>query len=233
MKIGIFAYNFRHWKTQAGIQNLCMAGYKPEVIFAADPVELKFYQSKIRVSPKDLFLWHPKELCDFYCIDYHVVRHNSEETATIVKKASLDLGIILGARILKPVAFRDFSIGVMNMHPGILPQNRGLDNLKWAIIDKKPQGVTTHLINDKIDRGQQILQEKIKIYEDDTLLDIHLRLQHLEQKLMIDSVSVLSRSPKLKTIKKGTYYKSVPPEREAKMMQMFDDYKREFKNEKS
>jgi len=233
MKIGIFAYNFRHWKTQAGIQNLCMAGYKPEVIFAADPVELKFYQSKIRVSPKDLFLWHPKELCDFYCIDYHVVRHNSEETATIVKKASLDLGIILGARILKPVAFRDFSIGVMNMHPGILPQNRGLDNLKWAIIDKKPQGVTTHLINDKIDRGQQILQEKIKIYEDDTLLDIHLRLQHLEQKLMIDSVSVLSRSPKLKTIKKGTYYKSVPPEREVKMMQMFDDYKREFKNEKS
>tara|TARA_R100000008_G_scaffold86624_1_gene80527 strand:- start:3349 stop:4050 length:702 start_codon:yes stop_codon:yes gene_type:complete len=233
MKIGIFAYNFRHWKTQAGIQNLCMAGYKPEVIFAADPVELKFYQSKIRVSPKDLFLWHPKELCDFYSIDYHVVRHNSEETATIVKKASLDLGIILGARILKPVAFRDFSIGVMNMHPGILPQNRGLDNLKWAIIDKKPQGVTTHLINDKIDRGQQILQEKIKIYEDDTLLDIHLRLQHLEQKLMIDSVSVLSRSPKLKTIKKGTYYKSVPPEREAKMMQMFDDYKREFKNEKS
>ena len=233
MKIGIFAYNFRHWKTQAGIQNLCMAGYKPEVIFAADPVELKFYQSKIRVSPKDLFLWHPKELCDFYSIDYHVVRHNSEETATMVKEASLDLGIILGARILKPVSFRNFSIGVMNMHPGILPQNRGLDNLKWAIIDKKPQGVTTHLINDKIDRGQQILQEKIKIYEDDTLLDIHLRLQHLEQKLMIDSVSVLSRSSKLKTIEKGTYYKSVPPEREAKMIQMFDDYKREFKNEKS
>tara|TARA_R110000824_G_scaffold283078_2_gene471416 strand:- start:3267 stop:3968 length:702 start_codon:yes stop_codon:yes gene_type:complete len=233
MKIGIFAYNFKHWKTQAGIQNLCMAGYKPEVIFAADPVELKFYQSKIRASPKDLFLWHPKELSDFYSIDYHVVRHNSEETATIVKETSLDLGIILGARILKPVAFRRFSIGVMNMHPGILPENRGLDNLKWAIIDKKPQGVTTHLINDKIDRGQQILQEKIKIYEDDTLLDIHLRLQHLEQKLMIDSVSVLSRSSKLKTIEKGTYYKSVPPEREAKMMQMFDDYKREFKNEKS
>ena len=47
MKIGVFAYNFKHWKTQAGIQNLCMAGYKPEVVLAADPVKLNFYQSKI------------------------------------------------------------------------------------------------------------------------------------------------------------------------------------------
>jgi phosphoribosylglycinamide formyltransferase-1 len=233
MKIGIFAYNFKHWKTQAGIQNLCMAGYKPEVIFAADPVELKFYQSKIRISPKDLFLWHPKELSDFYSIDYRVVKHNSEETAAIVKEKSLDLGIILGARILKPIAFKEFSIGVMNMHPGILPQNRGLDNVKWAIIDKKPQGVTTHLINDKIDRGLQILQEKITIYEDDTLLDIHLRLQNLEQKLMIDSVSFLTQpSAKLKTLEKGTYYKNVPMDMEKEIIQTFDDYKKEFKNGK-
>jgi hypothetical protein len=42
LKIGVFAYNFKHWKTQAGIQNLCMADYKPSVIFVADPVELKF-----------------------------------------------------------------------------------------------------------------------------------------------------------------------------------------------
>lgn len=233
MKIGIFAYNFKHWKTQAGIQNLCMAGYKPEVIFAADPVELKFYQSKIRMSPKDLFLWHPKELSDFYSIDYRIVKHNSEKTAAIVKEKSLDLGIILGARILKPIAFKEFSIGVMNMHPGILPQNRGLDNVKWAIIDKKPQGVTTHLINDKIDRGLQILQEKITIYEDDTLLDIHLRLQNLEQKLMIDSVSFLTQpSARLKTLEKGTYYKSVPMDIEKEIIQMFDDYKKEFKNGK-
>lgn len=233
MKIGIFAYNFKHWKTQAGIQNLCMAGYKPEVIFAADPIELKFYQSKIRMSPKDLFLWHPKELSDFYSIDYRIVKHNSEKTAAIVKEKSLDLGIILGARILKPIAFKEFSIGVMNMHPGILPQNRGLDNVKWAIIDKKPQGVTTHLINDKIDRGLQILQEKITIYEDDTLLDIHLRLQNLEQKLMIDSVSFLTQpSARLKTLEKGTYYKSVPMDIEKEIIQMFDDYKKEFKNGK-
>ena len=50
MKIGIFAYNFEHWKTQQGIINLCMAGYKPSIIFAADPVELSFYKSKIKID---------------------------------------------------------------------------------------------------------------------------------------------------------------------------------------
>jgi methionyl-tRNA formyltransferase len=234
MKIGVFAYNFKHWKTQAGIQNLCMAGYKPEVVLAADPVKLNFYQSKIRVSPKDLFLWHPKDVCDFHSIDYRVVKHNSSETAKIVEEKNLDIGIILGARILKPIAFENFSIGVVNMHPGILPENRGLDNLKWAILDHKPQGVTSHLIDAKIDKGKQILQEKIQIYEDDTLLDVHLRLQNLEQRLMIESIEVLkSKSRELKYLDNGKYYKSVPPQKEQTIIKIFDQYKKDFSNGKS
>jgi len=32
MRIGIFAYDFEHWKTQQGIQNLVLSKNKPEVI---------------------------------------------------------------------------------------------------------------------------------------------------------------------------------------------------------
>ena len=85
LKIGVFGYNFKHCKTQAGIQNLCIAGYKPEVKNAADPVELKFYKSKIIITPKDLFLWHPKKLAEFYDIDYRVEIHNSQKTFDIIK----------------------------------------------------------------------------------------------------------------------------------------------------
>jgi hypothetical protein len=31
VRIGVFAYNFKHWKTQQGIQNLILAGFKPEL----------------------------------------------------------------------------------------------------------------------------------------------------------------------------------------------------------
>jgi len=225
MNIGVFAYNFPHWKTQQGIQNLILAGYKPEVILAADPVQLNFYQSKIRVSPKDLYLVHPKEIADRYKILYKVVVHNSKETSDIVKKLDLDLGIILGARILKPIAFKDFNYGVLNLHPGLLPENRGLDNIKWAILDDIPQGVTTHLIDESIDRGRLILKEKIKIYKDDSLIDLNIRIQNLEQKLMVNSIEFLKEFEPLNVLEEGNYYKSVPEHLEEILDLKFNEYK--------
>lgn len=231
MKIGVFAYNFNHWKTQAGIQNLVYSGYKPEVIFAADKVDLNFYQSKIRTSPKDLYLYHPKKIAEHYNIDYKVVVHNSEEVETEVKKRNLDLGVILGARILKPVAFSSFSKGVLNMHPGILPENRGLDTIKWAIINKLDQGVTSHIIDDKIDRGTIIKTEKIDIYKDDTLVDLQIRIQNLEQKIMVESIDLLESVTNLNGFiraESGRYNKSMQPELESQLMKKFDEYKNIF-----
>ena len=228
LKVGVFGYNFNHWKTQEGIRNLCEAGYKPEVIIAADPVKLNFYKSKTRVGPKDLYLKHPSDLAKHYGIDYEVTIHNSERTAKLVKDYDLDVGVILGARILKPIAFDSFKIGVINMHPGILPQNRGLDNLKWGIINDMPQGVTSHLIDKNIDRGLMITQESIKIYEDDTLVDLFVRIQNLEQRLMIESLDIMSEKGKddLEPLPKGTYYKSVPEDVESTLMEKFKEYKK-------
>lgn len=230
MNIGVFAYNFKHWKTQEGIINLVMAGKKPKVIFAAEPVKLKFYKSKKRTAPKDLYLKHPSEIAKYFNIDYKVIVHNSIETKKYVEDYNLDLGIILGARILKPVAFKSFNVGVMNMHPGILPQNRGLDNLKWAIIKDYDQGVTSHLIDSKIDQGYMIKQEKINIYHDDTYLDMHLRIQNLEQKIMLESIDVLEKidKQKLEKIQKGNYYKSIPEEIEINLDKEFIKYKEKY-----
>jgi phosphoribosylglycinamide formyltransferase-1 len=228
MNIGIFTYNFPHWKTQEGLHNLFLHGYKPQVILAANPVKLNFYQSKIRIAPKDLFLQHPIDLAKRYDIDYHVVEHNSERTANIVKQYNLDLGIILGARILKPIAFENFNIGVLNMHPGILPENRGLDNVKWAIINGHAQGVTTHLIDSKIDRGVMIEQETIDIYHDDTVMDMHIRIQHLEQKLMISSIEKVKNGKMGNKLEQGNYYKSVPEDIEQTLLTKLKQYKNEI-----
>lgn len=225
MNIGVFAYNFPHWKTQEGINNLIISGNKPKVIFAANPVKLNFYKSKIRITPKDLYLTHPKEIARQHGIDYKIVTHNSEETKNLVKEYNLDLGIILGARILKPIAFENFTIGVLNMHPGLLPKNRGLDNIKWAILDNIPQGVTTHLIDKSIDRGKSILKEEIKIYKDDSLVDLNIRIQNLEQKLMIDSITSLKENIPTQILGEGTYYKSVPEDIEKTLHQKFIEYK--------
>ena len=191
-KIGIFGYNFPHWKTQQTIQNLVISGRRPDIIFAADKVKLSHYQSKIRIAPRDFHLWHPRKIAEHFGIPYHVVIHNSEETASMVKEYDLDIGVISGARILKEqIAFENFHIGVINMHPGILPENRGLDTIKWAIINDLPQGASVHIIDRNIDRGRLICKSQIEIYDDDTLVDLQIRVQNKEQELLLKSLEII------------------------------------------
>ncbi len=232
LRIGVFAYNWPHLKTQSGILNLCAAGFKPSIVIGADPVDLKFYKSKIRVSPKDLYINDTRKLCDLFKIDYKVIIHNSVECASLIRDLNLDIGIVLGARILKEDIIESFKIGVINMHPGLLPENRGLDNLKWAIIKNIKQGVTSHLINSKIDMGKIICRDEIKVYLDDSLVDIHLRLQSKEQEMMIKSLKILENIDNvelLENLSSGkNYHRSVPPELEKDLDKTFASYLDQF-----
>ena len=114
------------------------------------------------------------------------------------------------------------------MHPGILPENRGLDTIKWAIERSLPQGVTTHIIDKNIDRGHLVEMERINVYEDDTLLDLKIRIQNLEQKLMISSINLLEsvKIQELQKISKGTYNKPMYWESESKLPEKFKEYKK-------
>jgi len=228
MRIGVFAYNFKHKKTQEGLLWLMLHGYKIECILAADPVQLSFYQSKIRVSQKDMEYTHPSEIAKKLEIPYHVVAHNSKECEELVKKYGLDVGIILGARILKENIINQFKTGILNMHPGLLPENRGLDTIKWAILKDMKQGVSCHLISREIDRGSLLIRKEINVFEDDTLLDIFLRIQNTEQVLMVESLRMLENGERGETVPEGNYSKSVPPEIEKNLMEKFEAYKKNY-----
>jgi len=230
MKIGIFAYNFEHKKTQEGLLNLFLHGYKVECILAANPVELNFYQSKIRLTPKDLRYIHPQIIAKRLKIPYHVVAHNSQESKDLIKNYNLDVGIILGARILKKDIIDTFKIGIINLHPGLLPENRGLDTIKWAILKDFKQGATAHFINETIDQGRIIIKKNIKIFNDDTLIDLYLRIQNLEQELMLESLKIIENANNnFEKISSETgSFKAVPPELEKKLFVQFEKYKKKI-----
>ncbi len=230
MNFGVFAYNFKHKKTQEGLVNLYLNGYKPSCIFAANPVKLDFYQSKIRIAPKDLDFVHPRKIAKKMNIPYHVVTHNSNKCIELVKKYNLDLGIILGSRIIKEDVINSFNVGILNMHPGLLPENRGLDNLKWAVIDNLKQGVSSHLIDKYVDRGYLIDKKEINVYTDDTLVDILIRLQNLELKMMVDFLDTFNGDFNFKKIGIGKRNKSLPTELENNFFEVFETYKKNYKN---
>lgn len=100
--------------------------------------------------------------------------------------------------------------GCINIHASLLPKYRGRAPLNWAILKgEKETGVTVHYINEGIDTGQIILQEKIEIKKKDYIADI---LERVKEKYpeMINKAVDLIKSDKVKPIKQdeenGSYY---------------------------
>ena len=184
MKIAVFAYNFPHTKTQDFLVRLFLEGYQVEFVVACEPIELNLPQSILRVKPNHIDLVHPELICQRLGIPYYVLPHNDPEVANLVRVNHIDIGVIAAARILKKPIIRSFGKGVINFHPGLIPEVRGLESLKWAIYRDCPIGVTAHFIDERVDAGRVILKEEIPIYADDTLIDMSIRLAETQVNLL-------------------------------------------------
>ena len=72
---------------------------------------------------------------------------------------------------------------IINIHPSYLPKNKGLNPQKQVLAEKASYGgCTVHFVNEKIDDGKIILQEKIKVMHNDsvqTLSDRILEKEHI------------------------------------------------------
>ena len=73
---------------------------------------------------------------------------------------------------------------IINIHPSILPEFKGLNAIQQALESGvKYTGVTIHYVDEGVDTGEIIQQESIKIEENDTIVSLKKRLQVLEHDL--------------------------------------------------
>jgi len=231
MKLVLFIYDFPHKKSLKGMQLIKSKGIEDVHVIASPKVELKFRQSKNRVSVLETEIIEPSKLANQYGWNSLVENHNSEAVISFLKKTKPSHGIILGARILNKNVIDCFSSGIINFHPGVLPENRGLDNLKWAIYNNLPQGVTTHFIDENIDVGYEIYKELLEVDVSDTLFDINSKLFDLQMeqlnKLIENNFDIVN----LKSlVTKNPSQKAVSDEIDEKIIIAFEDYKKQYHN---
>jgi phosphoribosylglycinamide formyltransferase-1 len=191
MKLAVFAYNFPHRKTQDFLLRLFLDGYSVELVIACNPAELDSPKSILRVKPRHVDVLHPKVICERLDIPYHVLAHNSREAADLLRKSNVEVGIIAGARILSTQIIQSVSKGIVNFHPGWIPEVRGLDALKWAIHDNLKIGITAHFIDERVDAGRIILRREIPTFVDDTFIDLSLRLEETQNTLLSEVMEVV------------------------------------------
>lgn len=132
--------------------------------------------------------------------------------------------LIAGGGILPDEFVREHMI--INAHPGYIPNCRGLDAFKWAIMEKQPVGVTTHLIGQYVDAGKIIERRIIDIYKTDTFHAVAERVYENEVSMLVEAVESCQYEG-LEMVYPGDYtlHKRMPEEIERNLIEMFEEYK--------
>ncbi|MGM0620237.1 MAG: methionyl-tRNA formyltransferase, partial [Bacteroidota bacterium] len=111
-----------------------------------------------------------------------------------LKALKPDLQVVVAFRMLPEVVWAMPQLGTFNLHGSLLPQYRGAAPLNWAVINGESKtGVTTFLLDQKIDTGKILFRREIKIGKNDTVGDIHDRLMEVGAKLVLKTVDALAK----------------------------------------
>ena len=109
-----------------------------------------------------------------------------------LKALKPDLQIVVAFRMLPEVVWNLPPLGTFNLHAALLPQYRGAAPINWAIINgDKETGITTFFLDEQIDTGRIILQERTPISEDDCAEDVHDKLMMQGAELVIKTVRLI------------------------------------------
>jgi phosphoribosylglycinamide formyltransferase 1 len=96
------------------------------------------------------------------------------------------LVVLAGYMHLLTAAFLDhFPDAIVNVHPSLLPDFPGAhaveDQLAAGVTES---GATVHLVDQGVDSGPILAQERVPVHEDDTAETLHERIKLIEHELL-------------------------------------------------
>jgi methionyl-tRNA formyltransferase len=101
-----------------------------------------------------------------------------------------DLQIVVAFRMLPEVVWSMPPMGTVNLHGSLLPQYRGAAPINWAVINGEAStGVTTFKLQQDIDTGNILLQERFAIGDDETAGEVHDRMKEIGARLLVRTIA--------------------------------------------
>ena len=94
--------------------------------------------------------------------------------------------------ILTPQFVARFPDAIVNVHPSLLPAFPGAHAVEEQLAAGVAEsGATVHLVDDGVDTGLVLAQERIPVRPDDTAETLHARIKELEHRLLPQVVGTL------------------------------------------
>ncbi len=113
--------------------------------------------------------------------------------AAEVAAIGADLGLVVAyGRLLKKDILSAFRLGCVNVHFSLLPNYRGAAPIAWALArGERETGVTTFWIDEGMDTGPMLRQERLPIAPEDDAISLKAKLIELGLKVCRESLDEL------------------------------------------
>ena len=102
-----------------------------------------------------------------------------------IKKRWCEFIVLAGyMRLIGPTLLGEYEGRIVNIHPSLLPAFPGKDAIGQALAAKvKWSGVTIHYVDEGMDTGPIIVQERVRLMNKETRESLQQKIQQIEHKL--------------------------------------------------
>ena len=117
----------------------------------------------------------------------------SAEFLAQLKEINADLFVVVAFRMLPKEVWAMPKRGTINLHAALLPDYRGAAPINHAIINGETEtGITTFYIDEQIDTGKIIMQEKCAIEPDDNIGTLYDKLMYIGAEAVCRTVDIIA-----------------------------------------
>ena len=110
-----------------------------------------------------------------------------------LRRLNADVFVVVAFRMLPEEVWKIPSKGTINLHASLLPQYRGAAPINHVIINgETTTGVTTFLIDNKIDNGNILLRQEVPVFPFENAGDLHDKLMKHGARLVIKTLEAIA-----------------------------------------
>jgi len=122
--------------------------------------------------------------------------HNDEHCIEHIENANPDLIVFGGTRIIrgKILEYGENKGGVLNSHPGLLPECRGSASPAWSVHEGIKIGSSCHFCSSDIDAGDLVGKREIEVRKGDDYHVLCYKTSVVASNLMVEAVTAFSKN---------------------------------------
>ncbi len=130
--------------------------------------------------------------------NYEEPKARTKAIIEALKEEKTDLIVLAGyMSILEPELIAEFRGRIINIHPSLIPEFCGAGfygkRVHQAVIDagKNESGATVHFVDEGVDTGPIIIQEKVRVLKDDTADSLAERVLETEHNILKKGLNIV------------------------------------------